>query len=105
MDSNTSKFATSKIGLAVLGLLTIAIIAGQADANLPAEATASAQFEQSGKTHIILNAQQLERIEELPQVLDTVMAIPRRIKLTVDVLGERDNGNNANEVTESPLNN
>ena len=57
MDVKTSKIATSKAGLAVLGLLTVAIVAGQADANLPAAASAAAPVEQSGKTQIIFNVQ------------------------------------------------
>jgi hypothetical protein len=100
MYNATSPMAKSTAGLAVLGLLTIAIVAGQAEANLPAAAKADADISRNTAPHIVFSASELQEYQRLPAVLDTFLALPKRVELTIDLLGERPE---TAEIVVSPL--
>ena len=89
MEQANSHSIKGTAGLAVLGLLTIAIVAGQADANLPGAATADADISATVAPHIIFSASELREYQKLPQVLDTFLAFPERVEQTIERLGER----------------
>lgn len=67
-------------------MFAIALIAGQAHANLPAEASATADFGSSAGTGIILDAKSLRKIQSLPYVVDIFLALPIDIGTKIDDL-------------------
>jgi hypothetical protein len=71
------------ISLAVMLMFTVALIAGQARANLPAEAAANADFARATQVSIALDTEALQMIDALTHVIDTVLALPIDIELTL----------------------
>ncbi len=63
-------------------MFTIALIAGQARANLPAEVSASSEFGSATRMSIILDQTSLQHIESLPYVIETMLALPIDIELS-----------------------
>ena len=74
------------ISLALILMFTFAFIAAQARANLPAEIAAAAEFGVANEMGIILDTESLERLESLPNVVDTILALPIDIALGNDEL-------------------
>lgn len=84
MDRQTSQINSGVAGLTVLGLLTVAFVAGQAEANLAADVAASAAFDRSDNTVLVLRSYNLGRIQKLPQMLDTFLAFPMHVEQTLE---------------------
>lgn len=103
MDKQTGWTANSKQGLIVLALLLVAIVAGQAEGNLPPEATAAGSLEGSSSTHLILSIEQIERMEKLPQVLERVLFAPKRLDDSIDLLTERNDAQHTDDAADSAL--
>jgi len=74
------------ISLAVILMFTVALIAGQAHANLPAESSASADFAPATRMHVVLDAESIQHIESLPYVVDIILALPIDIELNFNGL-------------------
>jgi len=72
------------IPVSVLILFTIALVAGQARANLPNEIKAAPIPVVTTSVSVILNVDMLRKLEALPQVVDTLLALPSDLELTID---------------------
>ena len=86
MNSRFDLHAKGLISLAVILMFTVALIAGQARANLPAEAAANSDFARVTQTRVALDTESLQRIAALPRVVDTILALPIDIELRINGL-------------------
>ena len=68
----------------MLVLFTIALVAGQARANLPNEIKAAPVPAETTSVSIILNADGLRKIEALTLVVDTLLALPTDLGVGAD---------------------
>lgn len=82
MNSRFDEITKGLLSLAVILMLTVALIAGQARANLPPEVSTPHEFSLATELNIILDAETLQKIEALPHVVDTVLALPVEIDMT-----------------------
>jgi hypothetical protein len=92
MNSRFDLHAKGLISLVVILMFTVALIAGQARANLPAEATADADFAFATQVSIALDTESLQKIEALRHVVDIVLALPIDVELRVNGLTLRTDG-------------
>ena len=72
--------------MAVMLMFAIALIAGQARANLPADVSASSDFGSATRTGIILDQESLQHIQSLPYLVDAMLALPIDIELSIGEL-------------------
>ncbi len=86
MNKHFIQVTNGLVPVAVLLLLVVALVAGQARANLPQQVTAAAVPTLSAHTSVILNAEMRRKIEALPQIVDTLLALPAEIELTINTL-------------------
>ncbi len=86
MNSRFDQFTKALLSLAVILMFTIALIAGQARANLPAEVSANSDFGSATRMSIILDQESLQYIQSLPYVVDTMLALPIDIELSIGEL-------------------
>ncbi len=86
MNSRFDPLAKGLLSLAVILMFTIALIAGQARANLPAEASATSDFGLSTRMSVILDSESLSKIRSLPYAIDIILALPIDIELSIDEL-------------------
>ena len=66
--------------MSVLVLFTVALVAGQARANLPNEIKAAPITAITTSVNIVLNTDALQKLEALPLFVDTLLALPTEIK-------------------------
>jgi len=85
MNSRFEPVTKGLISLAVILMFAAALIADQARASLTDEA-AAADFVEKSRTGIILNADILRKIESLPAIVGTALALPGDMDLCLDVL-------------------
>ena len=74
-------------GLAVLSILAIAVVAGQAKANLPAEATA-ANISMTESSHLILELSQLRQPLAASKLMEALLTSPTRVEKNLDRLAD-----------------
>jgi hypothetical protein len=86
MNSRFDLHTKGLLSLAVMLMFTVALIAGQARANLPAEASASSDFAPVTRMSAILDAESLQHIESLPYVVAIILALPIDIELNFNGL-------------------
>ena len=86
MNSRFDHLTKGLLSLAVMLMFTIALIAGQARANLPAEVSASSDFSSATRLSIVLEHGSLQHLESLPYVIDTMLALPIDIELGIGEL-------------------
>ncbi len=86
MNKHFIQVTNGLVPVAVLLLLVVALVAGQARANLPGQVTAAAVPTLSAHTHVILNAAMLNKIQSLPQIVDTILTLPADIEITINAL-------------------
>ena len=86
MNSRFDQFTKGLLSLAVILMLTAALIAGQAHANLPVQAKATAEFGDAARTGIFLNTQILQYIDSMSHLIDTLLALPAGIEFCIDEL-------------------
>ena len=67
-------------------MFTVALIAGQARANLPAEATADSDFAHATSMSITLETKSLQNLDALSHVVDAIFALPIDVELRFDGL-------------------
>ncbi len=72
------------IPVSVLVLFTIALVAGQARANLPNEIKAASVPAITTSVNIVLSADALRKLEALPLVVDKLLALPFDLEVTLD---------------------
>ena len=82
MNSRFDEITKGLLSLAVILMFTVALIAGQARANLPAEVSRTPEFSLTTELNIILDAETLQKIEALPHVVDAILALPVEIDVT-----------------------
>ncbi len=85
MNKHFIQVTNGLVPIAVLLLLLVALVAGQARANLPGQVTAAAIPSLSARTNIILSTEMLKNIESLPQIVDTILALPAKLEITIKV--------------------
>ncbi len=86
MNNRFDLQAKGLISLAVMLMFTVALIAGQARVNLPAEASANADFDHATQVSIGLDAKSLQKINALSHVVDTILALPIDVELRINGL-------------------
>lgn len=85
MATYTHRSTRRIISLAVLGMLAIAVVAGQANANLPADAT-SAYVSSADAATLVIDLTQLRQADVQPKLLDTFLSKPSRAEKSLDRL-------------------
>lgn len=98
MKKQFIRLTSGWIPVSVLVLFTIALIAGQARANLPGEIKATPVFPAS--VNLVLSSDMLKRLESLPHMVDTVLALPSDLEVSVDatIIALRESGYGASSV-------
>ena len=86
MNSRFDPLTKGLLSLAVILMFTIALIAGQARANLPAEVSATSDFGLSTRMSVILDSESLSKIHSLPYAVDIILALPIDIELSIEEL-------------------
>lgn len=86
MNKHFIQVTNGLVPVVVLMLLVVALVAGQARANIPGQVTAAAAPTLSAHTSVILNAEMLKNIESLPQIVDTILTLPADIEMTINAL-------------------
>jgi hypothetical protein len=86
MNSRIDQITKGLISLAVMLMFTVALIAGQARANLQPDASAIDQIALGTRMSVILDAESLRTLESLSHLIDTVTALPIDIELSIDEL-------------------
>lgn len=67
-----------------MALLAVALIAGQARANLPNELRAAPAPAMTTSVNIMLGTRMLKNLDSLPAVVDTLLTMPKDIELRID---------------------
>ncbi len=83
MNSRFDHLTKALLSLAVIVMFTVALIAGQARANLPAEVSTTVDFGLVTQTSILLDAESLRKIRSLSYAIDTILALPIVIDLGI----------------------
>jgi len=78
------------IPVSVLALLMVALVAGQARANLPAELKATSTAPITTSVNIVVHADVVKKLEALPMVVDALLALPS--DLDVNIISPFDGG-------------
>jgi len=87
MNKHFIQVTNGLLPVAVLALLAIAFIAGQARTNLPGQVSTGFATIAPSLAEQVFSAETLRSVDSLPQVVATFMALPAEIELTVTVLG------------------
>lgn len=83
MNSRFDHLTKGLLSLAVIIMFTVALIAGQARANLPAEVSTTADIGLVTQTSILLDAESLRKLRSLSYAVDTILALPIDVKLSI----------------------
>ncbi len=89
MNSRIDQITKGLISLAVMLMFTVALIAGQARADLQADAPATDEIAVATEVSVILDAESLRKLESLLHTIDTVIALPIDIGFSIDDLALR----------------
>ena len=84
MHLHTMRIANAVIGVSLLALLAVALIAGQARDRLPYESLAATATERQLNHSLVLTRARLSKLEQLPNVVDTLLALPLTMEIGVD---------------------
>jgi len=84
MSKQFIQITSGWIPVTVMALLTVALIAGQARANLPKDLIAAPVPAATTSVNILLSTQMLKNLDALPAVVDTLLAMPKDIELRID---------------------
>ena len=85
MNKSTSGIVNGIIGLSMLLMLTVAIVAGQARANLGAELQQVVEVQQSSHRAIpALSLHDIKRLEVLPTIAETLRELPFHIVIDAE---------------------
>lgn len=86
MNSRIDQITKGLISVAVMLMFTVALIAGQARANLQANASAIDEIEAGPEMSVILDAETLRKLESLSHLVDVLIALPIDTDLGIDDL-------------------
>lgn len=84
MLAHKLRIAEGLAGISLLAVMTVALITGQARANLHASARAAVSLSETTKASLILTHAKLRELEALPQIVDTVLALPIQLDIRWD---------------------
>ena len=84
MKEQFIQLTTGWIPVSVLGMLMVALVAGQARANLPAELKAVPTAPITTSVNIVLHADVMKKLEALPLVVDALLALPSDLDVNID---------------------
>lgn len=84
MKKQHTKVSHGWIPVSLLVMFTIALIVGQARANLPNEVKAAPMPVAATSINIVLNADMMQKLESLSLLTDTLLALPFDLELTID---------------------
>jgi hypothetical protein len=84
MKNQFIQLTSGWIPVSVLVLLAIALITGQARANLPNELIAAPVLVTSPTITVVLTASMLKKLETLPVMVDTLVALPGNLEVHID---------------------
>ncbi len=103
MNSRFDQLTKALLSLAVILMFTVALIAGQARANLPAEVSTTADFSLATRVSIILDTESLQKIDSLLHVVDTILALPIDMELSINELTLRTGNAENTELDDSSV--
>jgi hypothetical protein len=86
MNSRFDQITKGLLSLAVILMLTIALVAGQARANLPADAQAAPEPVETVREGLILSADTLHAIESMPHLVGSLVTLPFDLGMCIDAL-------------------
>ncbi len=86
MNSRIDQLTKGLLSLAVILMFTAALVAGQARANLPADAKAAADFGGTTRIGIILDTESLRKIDASLHIVDKILALPIDIEFSINEL-------------------
>jgi len=89
MNSRFDQLAKGMLSLAVILMFTVALIAGQARATLPADAAPLPDFGNTTRTGIIIDQEPLRKIDSLPHIVDSILALPIDVEFSIHELRRR----------------
>ena len=95
MNKQFIQVTNGLIPVAVLALLAVAFIAGQARANIPSQVMSAAVPVETIEAHVFFNADLLEKAESLPQIMDAILNLPGEIELTISLHGKASKSDHA----------
>lgn len=81
MNKRILKIVNSLVGLSVLAMFAVAIVAGQARANLQHRAALEVDAQHSITIQIILKLDDLQNLDVIPVLVKTVFDLPVRVTL------------------------
>jgi hypothetical protein len=85
MNKATPRITDGIIGLSMLLMLTVAIVAGQARANLGAELQQVVEVQQSShRATRALSLHDIKRLEALPTIAETLLELPFHIVIDAE---------------------
>jgi len=88
MNKQFIQVTNGMLPVAMLALLAVAFIAGQARANIPHEVAAASAPTVIGNANILFSVEALKKAESLPHVLDAILSIPDEVELTIQLRGK-----------------
>ncbi len=86
MNSRFDQLTKVLLSLSVMLMFTVALVAGQARAKLPAEVSSARNFGLVTRMSITLESESLQKIDSLLYVVDAILALPIDIELSLDEL-------------------
>ncbi|NIV18949.1 MAG: hypothetical protein GWN47_11350 [Woeseiaceae bacterium] len=86
MNSRIDQITKGLISLAVMLMFTVAFIAGQARANLPANELTIDDSAQRSDIGIMLDAESLRKLHSLTHLVETALALPIDIEILLNDL-------------------
>ena len=88
MNKQFIQVTNGMLPVAMLVLLAVAFVAGQARANLPGQVSAVSAPQASSDANILFSAETLKKAESLPHVLNAILSIPDEVELTIQLRGK-----------------
>ena len=84
MKKQFIRLTSGWIPVSVLILFTVALVAGQARANLPNEIKAAPMLPTTTSITVVLTSDMLRKLESLPLVVDTLLELPADLEFVYD---------------------
>ncbi len=89
MDNRIDQITKGLISLTVMLMFTVAFVAGQARANLQADAWETEEIAPGYEMSVILGTESLRKLESLSQLVDSVVSLPIVIEFGMHELSIR----------------
>lgn len=102
MNTRMDQLFKALLTLTVILMFAAALISAQARANLDADAMATGGFAATVAVGVVLDEESLRRLESLPHVIDTVLALPIVVDLGTDELAVGSPGRGHRGIDDGP---